>query len=82
LFGEPSWDMLLHLFAGCLDGSPVSIAQCCDTSGAPRSTALRWLAILGNSGLCYISEMHSDGSEPTIAITRLGFDKISSVIAG
>ena len=50
LFGEPAWDMLLELYAADLSGRRQSIARTCLASGAPPSTALRWLQLLLREG--------------------------------
>lgn len=46
MFGEPAWDMLLDLFIAWHDGKNISISSACIASGAPATTALRWLSRL------------------------------------
>ena len=51
LFGEPSWDILLDLYAARLEGRDVTILSACVGSGRPPTTALRHLATLQSRGL-------------------------------
>lgn len=46
LFGEPAWDMLLHLYDAHLQGRPECVTSVCAASGVPPSTALRWIHCL------------------------------------
>lgn len=46
LFGEPAWDILLALYRGEIRGARSSVSAICSASGAPATTALRWLASL------------------------------------
>jgi DNA-binding MarR family transcriptional regulator len=46
MFGEPAWDMLLILYAGGTDGPRLSVGGLSSLSGAPPTTALRWLDYL------------------------------------
>jgi DNA repair protein RadC len=41
LFGEPAWDMLIHLFIHGCKGKKVAISALCSASSASASTALR-----------------------------------------
>lgn len=46
MFGEPAWDMLLALYASSFDGPRHSVGRLGTLSGAPQTTALRWLDYL------------------------------------
>lgn len=50
-FGEPAWIMLLELYAAQLDMLRVTVTNLCHVSGAPSTTALRWIARLERDGL-------------------------------
>lgn len=41
---DPSWDMLLELYATRLAGAPVTVSSLCLVSPASTTTALRWIA--------------------------------------
>lgn len=43
LFAEPAWDMLLALFQADAAGRRTTVSNLCTESGAPPSTALRWI---------------------------------------
>ncbi len=51
LFSDPAWDMLLDLAAARLENERVSVSSLCLASGAPQTTALRWIAMLQDAGL-------------------------------
>ncbi len=51
LFGEPAWDLLLGLFLACLEQRRVTVTNACNFAAVPPTTALRWLATLGQRGL-------------------------------
>lgn len=46
MFGEPAWDMLLELYLNKDRGRRHSVGRLCELSGAPPTTALRWLDYL------------------------------------
>ena len=50
LFGEPAWDILLELYvAECAD-EKLSVSSACLASGAPCTTALRYISKLEREG--------------------------------
>jgi DNA-binding MarR family transcriptional regulator len=51
LFGEPAWDMLLELYYSDLCSRTDTVSDLCIASGAPSTTALRWLHALEYEGL-------------------------------
>ena len=51
LFGEPGWDMLLALYNAESGGYKMTVSRLCEASNGPPTTALRWLATLGELGL-------------------------------
>lgn len=46
MLGEPAWDMLLALYIGDRDGPRLSVGRLAMLSGAPMTTALRWIDYL------------------------------------
>jgi len=61
LFGEPSWDMLLDLYAAHYEGHPVSVSSLCIASAVPSTTALRAIEAMEREG-CVVRERDpSDG---------------------
>ena len=68
IFGEASWDMMLSLFAAQLDDKQVSIGALCSVSGVSINSAMRWIALLEDTGLIV---RYSDDRDPHIEFMRL-----------
>lgn len=51
MFSEPGWNILLDLFVCMCRAQNCSVSDLCVASGAPATTALRWLAKLDSMGL-------------------------------
>jgi DNA-binding MarR family transcriptional regulator len=51
MLGEPAWDMLLVLYINDFDGPRLSVGRLATLSGAPMTTALRWLDYLAKERL-------------------------------
>lgn len=62
LFGEPAWDMLLELYATELADRVACVSGVCRDSGAPFSTALRWIKMLEDNG--WVTRLPNHGSPP------------------
>jgi DNA-binding MarR family transcriptional regulator len=69
MFGEPAWDMLLSLYSLSDTVAAMSVGRLCSYSGAPPTTALRWLDYLTGQGLMKRSEAHNDKRKAMISIT-------------
>lgn len=48
---EPAWDILLDLAVSRIDRKKISVSSACVASGAPLTTALRWIGLLESDGL-------------------------------
>lgn len=72
LFHDPAWDMLLDLYAAHIAHQRVSVTSACIGSGAPTSTALRWLKALERRGLVTRTDDPQDGTRSFIALTEKG----------
>ena len=57
MFGEPAWDMLLALYISETSEGRNSVGSLASLSGAPASTAQRWLEVLIDRGLA-LREAH------------------------
>ena len=44
MFGEPAWDMLLHLYTA--EGMALTVGKLVKLVGQPKTTLLRWTAYL------------------------------------
>jgi DNA-binding transcriptional ArsR family regulator len=69
LFGDPAWDMLLDLMAARLEGRVVTVSSLCIASGVPPSTAMRWLTILYDRGLCVRRPDEDDGRRVLVELS-------------
>ena len=49
MFGEVAWNMLLILYVSDQSGSRHTVSDLTNMSGAPQTTALRWLGFLENT---------------------------------
>lgn len=72
LFGDPAWDILLDLYAAGLEGRTVSVTSACIASGAPDTTALRYLCHLEKAGLVERRQDIADGRRRFVRLTEAG----------
>ena len=70
LTGEPAWDILLALYAE--EPAKLPVSSLCFGSGAPQTTALRWIAVLEKSGLIVRTQHPRDPSVLLLALTEQG----------
>jgi len=78
LFSDPAWDMLLDLTAARAEHKRVSVTSLCIASGVPSTTALRWIGILINAGLCERLEDDQDRRRVFIGLTDKGAQAAAS----
>lgn len=78
LFSDPAWDMLLDLTAARAEHKRVSVTSLCIASGIPSTTALRWIGILINAGLCERLEDDQDRRRVFIGLTDKGAQTAAS----
>ena len=72
MFGEPAWDMLLTLYAGLAEGPRHSIGRLTRLSGAPPTTALRWLDYLEKKRLVVREPNPTDRRSDFVSLTEDG----------
>lgn len=80
LFGEPGWDMLLELYRARIENRRLSIKSLAIASGAPATTAGRYISMLIDGGLAERMDDPSDGRRALIGITRQGFAKMDELL--
>lgn len=51
IFADPSWDLLLDIYANELAGQRTSVSSACIASGVPSTTALRFIKGLDDKGV-------------------------------
>ena len=72
LFGDPTWEILLRLYAAYLDGNRMSISRLTRTSRVALTTVLRRLGTLEKEGLVTRSEDPFDGRRVFVALSLSG----------
>lgn len=72
LFGEPGWDMLLSLYISQFDGPRLSVGRLSSLSGAPPTTALRWLDYLERERLISREPNPTDARSAFVDLTDKG----------
>lgn len=80
LFGEPVWDILLDLFASAREGKEVSISSLCIASGAPTTSALRYITMLVDRGLLTRSKDVRDGRRILIDLSPIVQEQIHDLL--
>jgi DNA-binding MarR family transcriptional regulator len=82
MFGEPAWDMLLELFINVDYGARHSVGRLCDLSGAPPTTALRWLDYLEKEKLVSRQANPTDRRTEFVEITEKGRSAMEQYLSG
>ena len=72
MFGEPAWDMLLALYILDVSGQRQTTGALMQFSGAPITTARRWLDYLVGTGLALRSHHPTDQRIMFVSLTEKG----------
>jgi DNA-binding MarR family transcriptional regulator len=72
MFGEPAWDMLLALYILDVSGQRQTTGALMQFSGAPITTARRWLDYLVGNGLARRSHHPTDQRVMFVTLTEKG----------
>jgi DNA-binding MarR family transcriptional regulator len=78
LFADPAWDMLLELYAAALTERRLTVSRLAERSGAPLTTALRWIATLEKEGLIDRVNDRFDRRRMFLALTEKGRGAMSA----
>jgi|SRR5579872_1194477 len=68
MFGEPAWDILLAVYLASAK-SDRTIDRLANSSGAPISTAIRWLRYLEAEGLVMLDASVHDPAQKQVYLT-------------
>ena len=82
LLGEPAWDMLLDLFQNRRTGTWISVKSLCVASGAPETTAKRYIQLLEDKHLISSRTDPSDGRVRLVALSLEGVSVMASLLRG
>src|SRR3954464_9080634 len=74
LFADPSWDILLELYARHLEGYRITVSKLCSAAHVPTTTALRWIARLEQNGLLIREQDASDARRMWLELSRTAAD--------
>ncbi|MEQ7874733.1 winged helix DNA-binding protein [Sphingomonas sp. ASV193] len=80
MFGEAAWDMLLVLFVAESRGVRLKVSDLTFESGAPPTTALRWLGFLEERGYIGRTPSPSDGRVFFVDLTDLSIKKMEGYL--
>ncbi|MES2137031.1 MAG: MarR family transcriptional regulator [Pseudomonadota bacterium] len=82
MFGEPAWDMLLALYIGQVEGPRRSVSGLSSLSGAPATTALRWLDYLDKEQLVVRHANPTDRRSDFVELTDKGRTMMERYLSG
>jgi DNA-binding MarR family transcriptional regulator len=82
MFGEPAWDMLLHLYINADYGTRHSVGCLSDLSGAAPTTALRWLDYLEKEKLVAREPNPTDRRTEFVQLTEKGRSAMAQYLSG
>ncbi|MFM5955510.1 MAG: hypothetical protein ACKOPE_14580 [Novosphingobium sp.] len=77
MLGEPGWDILLDLFVSRANGLRISVTSACIAARVPPTTALRWLAVLEDSGLVERTADQGDRRRDWVSLTASGLQAMA-----
>ncbi len=81
-FGEPGWNMLLHLYVASRDERlNILTKEIIAAADVPHTTALRWLDHLENVGEVSRSSSDEDGRVTYIALTGVGLSRVERALS-
>ena len=81
LFGDPTWDMLLQLYAARLDMRRLSITRLTSLCGVPATTVLRRLGVLEKAGLVVRTDDPLDARRVHVALSFAGAEAMERSFA-
>ena len=80
LFGEPSWDMLLHLLTESESGRATSLAGLCTAARAPIDVGMRWISALEQAGFVALTKQPSEAWPTHVALTPRASAQLSRLL--
>jgi len=78
LFANPSWNILLELFAARVEGHPVSVSAACAAAGGAPTTAARWVNCLVELECIERMPDPANRGEHLLSISQTVFDDIAN----
>lgn len=81
MFGEPAWDMLLSLYVTFRSHARQTVSNLCVSSGAPATTALRWIIYLERQEFVARRNNPLDLRVVFVELTAKGRDAVEAYLA-
>ena len=81
MFGEPAWEMLLHLYLAESHGTRLNVSRISEASGAPDTTALRWLDYLENRRLVRRDPHPTDARASFVVLTERAHELLGAYLS-
>jgi hypothetical protein len=72
LFADPMWDLMLDLYASAGEGEKVSVSNACAASGAPASSAIRYIKAMTKRGLLVRDDCPTDARRVYVRLSAHG----------
>lgn len=82
MFGEPAWDMMLALFIFEQSQGRMTVTRLADHSGAPLTTALRWIDYLEQAGFLLRRPKPTDKRVALIELSDKGRNCLNAYFGG
>jgi DNA-binding MarR family transcriptional regulator len=80
-FSEPAWDILLDLYVQTHEGKIVTVSQLSLSTGAPPTTALRWINTMAETGLLARRSDEADGRRVVVSLSDRGEENMRLLLA-
>lgn len=82
LFSDPAWDVLLELSLGEIKQYRTSISSLCVSSGAPQTTALRWIKTMTDDGWLVREDDPLDARRKFVSLSELASSRMHAYLLG
>lgn len=81
LTGDPAWAILLEIFVAHTRGEMATMTSACARSGAPTTTALRYLNALVDQGCVTKTQSHTDSRVYFVELSDKTQDEVVQLLA-
>jgi MarR family transcriptional regulator, temperature-dependent positive regulator of motility len=82
VFGEPGWDMLLHLYVAKSDGGTVTVRAACFAADVPEAAALQALDHLQALGMTRRIQTSGEEIENGVELEESAFNQLTKLLEG
>lgn len=81
LFHDPVWDVLLDLYAAAGEKVKVNVTSACAASGAPPTSALRYIKMMTKEGLLVRDECRHDARRVYLRLSDKATQRMSDLLS-